>query len=111
MNQTVFNIIFYAIWILVGAGFVFTIAMMFSPKLRGKMMSKQVKSVKYMMDESKDEIHNISSDMADATKDGIRTTVSTIREGIKGEQTAYCKHCGASIDADSKFCKSCGKEQ
>ena len=111
MNQTVFNIMFYGAFILTGAGFIFIIAMMFSPKLRGKMMSKQVKSVRYMVDESKDDIHNISSDMADATKDGIRTTVSAIREGIKGEQTNYCKHCGASIDADSKFCKSCGKEQ
>lgn len=23
----------------------------------------------------------------------------------------YCKHCGVQIDSDSKFCKSCGKEQ
>ena len=111
MNETVFHIIFYGVFILTGIGIVFSIVMMFSPKLRGKMMSKQVKATKYMMDESKGDIKNISNEMADATKDGIRTTVSAIREGIKGEQTAYCKHCGASIDADSKFCKSCGKEQ
>lgn len=24
---------------------------------------------------------------------------------------AYCKDCGAQIDADSKFCKKCGKQQ
>lgn len=23
----------------------------------------------------------------------------------------FCKECGAPIDADSKFCKKCGKEQ
>ena len=82
MNQTVFNIIFYAIWILVGAGFVFTIAMMFSPKLRGKMMSKQVKSVKYMMDESKEDIRSFATNMADATKDGIETYTRAIKKDI-----------------------------
>ena len=34
-----------------------------------------------------------------------------IREGLAEEQTVYCKHCGALIDSDSRFCKSCGKEQ
>ena len=24
---------------------------------------------------------------------------------------AYCKECGAEIDADSKFCNKCGKQQ
>ena len=24
---------------------------------------------------------------------------------------AYCKECGAQIDADSKFCNKCGKQQ
>ena len=54
--------------------FVLTFVLMFSPKARGKMMSKQVKSMKYMMDESKDDIQNISTNMADATKGGIETT-------------------------------------
>ncbi len=110
MNETVFHIIFYGVFILTGIGIVFSIVMMFSPKLRGKMMSKQVKATKYMMDESKGDIKNISNEMAYATKDGIRTTVSAIKEGLS-ENNVYCKHCGASIDADSKFCKSCGKEQ
>ncbi len=26
------------------------------------------------------------------------------------EPKIYCKHCGASIDADSNFCSNCGKE-
>ena len=84
---------------------------MFSPKARAKMMSKQVKSMKYMMDESKEDIHSISTDMADATKDGIETTTRAIKKGFTEEDGIYCKHCGSKIDADSKFCKSCGKEQ
>lgn len=110
MNETVFNIIFYGTFILTGVGLIFGIAMAFSPKLRGKMMSKQVKSMKYMMDESKGDIKNISDDMAYATKDGIKTTVSAIKNGLQ-EESIYCKHCGTAIDSDSKYCNKCGKEQ
>jgi len=39
---------------------------------------------------------------------------STPREEPAPVDTAmdkmYCKHCGAQIDSDSKFCKACGKE-
>lgn len=48
---------------------------------------------------------------ADINKDAIKTTVHAIKEGLTKDEIKYCKHCGASIDADSKFCKSCGKEQ
>lgn len=87
------------------------IAMMFSPKIRGKMMSNQIKATRYMMDESKDDIHNISTNMADATKDGVQITTRAIKKGLTSDEGIYCKHCGSLIDNDSKFCKSCGKEQ
>ena len=75
-------------------------------------MSRQIKVTKYMLDESKDDIRDISTNMADATKDGIETTVRAIKKGIvDDEEDIYCKHCGSRIDKDSKFCKSCGKEQ
>lgn len=32
-------------------------------------------------------------------------------EEAKDNSKMYCKHCGAQIDSDSKFCKVCGKEQ
>ena len=73
-------------------------------------MSREIKSMKYMMDESKDDFNSISTNMAYATKDGIKTTVRAIKEGLT-EENIYCKHCGSEIDSDSKFCKKCGKEQ
>ncbi|MBP3920199.1 MAG: zinc ribbon domain-containing protein [Bacilli bacterium] len=91
--------------------FVFVIAQIVSPKFRGKMMSRQMKSVKYMMDESKDDIESISTNMANATKGGIETTARAIKKGFTDEGDIYCKHCGSKIDNDSKFCKICGKEQ
>ena len=90
--------------------FIFGIALLFNPKVRGKMISTQVKAVKYMMDESKDDISNISINMADATKEGVETTARAIKKGFT-EEGIYCKHCGSKIDNDSKFCKNCGKEQ
>ena len=91
--------------------FAFVLLLMFSPKLKGKLMSKQIKATRYMMDESKDDIESISSNMADATKDGIETTTRTIRKGLTENGGIYCKYCGSKIDKDSIFCKKCGKEQ
>ena len=110
MNHSAFSIFFIIVLILVVLVFAFTIATIFSPKLRGKMMSKQVKAGKYMMDESKDDIKTISDSMAYATKDGIKTVAGAIKEGLT-QNDAFCKYCGSKIDSDSKFCKKCGKEQ
>lgn len=106
MNKIIFTIVpIFAVCI-----FIFAIVLMFSPKARGKMMSRQIKASKYMMDESVDDIKSISDNMAYANKDSIKTTARAIKEGFT-KDTIYCKHCGTSIDIDSKFCKSCGKEQ
>ena len=71
--------------------------------------------MKYMVDESKDDIESISTNRAEATKKGVKITTKAVAEGIKegftDEEIVYCKHCGEAIDAASKFCKSCGKEQ
>ena len=92
--------------------FIFTFVLMFSSKARGKMMSKQIKAAKYMMDESKDDIEEISTGMADATKRGVETTTRAIKKGLTGsESQAFCKECGYPIDRDSNFCKKCGKMQ
>ena len=34
-----------------------------------------------------------------------------VKEGMADGETMFCKHCGTKIDADSKFCSECGKEQ
>lgn len=106
-----FQIITVIVFILTFGIIGFVIALMISPKLRGKWMSKQVKATKYMVDESKEDIHDITTNMADASKEGVETTVRAIKKGITEDEDIFCKHCGAKIDSDSKFCKSCGKEQ
>ena len=105
-----FNVLFVLGLLFAAAVFIFVILMIFSPKLRGKMMSKQVKAARYMVDESKEDMKVVADGMADATHDAIRDTVSAVREGLT-EDSVYCKHCGKPIDRDSRFCKECGGEQ
>lgn len=128
--------LFIIVPIFIGCVFVSTFALILSPKLRGKMMSSQIKATKHMLDESVDDLadiattssnafirasKNILDNNEDALKDmatkraninqeGIEITARAIRKGII-EDKKYCKHCGSAIDIDSKFCSKCGKKQ
>lgn len=114
MSETTMDIIGNAMLIIVpiiiGLGFIFIIAMIISPKLRGKMMSREIRAQKYMVEESKQDIKSISDNVSYATKDGIKTTVGAIKEGLTQDKI-FCKYCGNEIDSDSLFCKKCGKKQ
>ena len=110
---------------------VFTFAMMFSPKLRGKMMAKQVQSLKHMVNATQDDMAELSGAMVKTSKKiidnneedlrhiskksaeintiGVETTARAIKRGLT-EENIYCKYCGASIDSDSVFCNKCGKK-
>jgi rRNA maturation endonuclease Nob1 len=127
-----FDAMFVIVPILMVVIIVFTIIMTFSPKMRGKFMSKQMKSMRYMMEESKDDLAKLSgtaisikkqmldenetalSDIAEKEAKiksvGIKSAAKAIKEGLTEDDTIFCKHCGKSIDSDSKFCKICGKE-
>ena len=91
--------------------FVLVIAQLISPKFSGKLMIIHVKEAKYIMDESKEDIKSISTDMDNATKAGIETTARAIKKGLTEDSGIYCKHCGSIIDEDSTFCKNCGEKQ
>lgn len=131
----IFSIMSFIVPILVFGIFTFVILMIFSPKLRGKMLSNQIKSLKYMTDYSKDDIQNIATTMGDISINSTKSIIDNNEDSLKDivekgsdlssvvvektaraikkgltENSIYCKHCGKTIDADSKFCKSCGKE-
>lgn len=136
MNMIIFDVLSVIVPIFILGMFVFTIIIMLSPKLRGKLMSRQIKATKYMMEDAKDdlnEIGTIAGDIqaqtrknildqneevlrevekrsANIEKEGIKIKMRAMKDGFS-KNTVYCKHCGASIDEDSKFCKYCGKEQ
>lgn len=131
------KIFFVFVSIFVVFGFIFVLALMFSPKLRGKFLGKQVQAMRHMtdytkedleqiqknlgavaikakkdiLDENEDTLKDMANKQANINKDAIKTTVGAIKEGFTGNAVMFCKHCGATIDSDSKFCKKCGKEQ
>ena len=128
-----FDAMFIIVPIFIVVMFVFTFSMIISPKLRGKMMSRQFKSVSYMMEESKEDLAKlggtavgIKKQILDENEDvltdiaykeaklksvGIKSAAKAIKEWLTDTDSIYCKHCGSEIDSDSKFCKKCGKEQ
>lgn len=76
----------------------------------GPEISKMnVKTQKWIQDQNKEDLTDIASTKADINKEAITTTIKAVKDGLQNE--IYCKHCGEKIDADSKFCKACGKEQ
>lgn len=129
------NIFFVVITIIAFGIVLFTFVIIFSPKLRAKMMSRNVKSLKYMTDYSKKDIEDIVKNIGDisinskhkiltenknkikeitnigeeALRDSIKNTLNTVKKSFKDNN--YCKYCGKTIDVDSKYFKFCGENQ
>lgn len=130
-----FDIIFVITAIFIGFTFIFVVLMFVSPKLRGKLMSRQVKALKHMTDYSKKDFEDINYNVADASmnankrlmddnyddledmasmnaninKDAIYIKSKAIKDGLSPSKI-YCKYCGNKIDSDSKYCNYCGKK-
>ena len=81
---------------------------MLNPNIQGKILSKQVKSLRNMMDESKDTLKSLADDMADINADSIEATAKAVKKGLTSDDDITCAHCGKKIDKDSKYCKYCG---
>jgi len=139
MFDIIFNISFIMFFVIGGislAIFIFVLVSIFNPKMRGKMISNQVKAMRHgvdfakedlehmnttlgnlsidtkknIYDENEDILKDLASRSANINKDAIKTVTSAIREGLTSDNKIYCKYCGEAIDEDSKFCKKCGKE-
>ena len=65
---------------------------------------------KEILEDKMDSLQDISSVSADIESVGLEKKAAAIKKGL-GSDTVYCKHCGALIDSDSRYCKVCGKEQ
>lgn len=77
-----------------------------------KDLSKTALDVKKsIIEENKDALKEMAKMEAEIEKEGIKIKAGAVKEGFAGGNTMYCKHCGASIDSDSRFCKQCGKAQ
>lgn len=108
-NFELFNFLTLFIPIMTILIFLVAIISIISPKFRGKMMSRNIKAIKYAVDETEEDLKTINDKMANASADAIKIKAKSLKKGFKGE--IYCKHCGYLIDSDSTFCKKCGKKQ
>ena len=67
------------------------------------------------INKNEDDIRNIADKGADIMSGPVETLSRSVgrgfREGYATADTMFCKHCGATIDRDSKFCSECGGQQ
>lgn len=140
MNFNLFNIIFIIVSIVVALIFIFTFFMMFSPKLKSKIMGQNIKATKYMLNDNEQELKDIvdfgakmaehsikatkniidnneqklkdmATKSAEINRNAVFETAKAIKEGLTSDDNFIkCKYCGSLIDKDSNFCKKCGKK-
>lgn len=108
-NFELFDFMFTFVPIMILVIFVITIITIISPKFRGKLMSRNIKAMRYAIDEAENDLKMINDKTANAESDAITTKTRAFKKGFNDE--VYCKHCGYLIDSDSTFCKKCGKKQ
>lgn len=130
------EILVFVIFTLAFVGIIGITIMMFSPNLRTKLLKREFRATKSMLEDLQGELTEMGTTVGtvsaniqkgildqneDALREGERKRASIEKEGIEIKTRAikdgltknimYCKHCGAAIDEDSKFCKACGKKQ
>lgn len=130
------KIIFIIMFIVSISLIIFVFILIFNPKIRGKLLNRQIKAVKQMSEDSKEDMEEIITNLStvsirsknriiheqeDTLKEmahkqeeiyheSIKKTAQAVQEGLSSHKM-YCKHCGQLIADDSIFCKYCGKKQ
>ena len=64
---------------------------------------------KELLEENEETLKDLSSKQADIESVGLEKKAAAIKKGFT--DTKKCKYCDATIEADSIFCKECGKKQ
>ena len=129
---SVFNIFFILMLLLTIAVIGFVIALMFSPKLKSKMMGRQLKATKQILDDNKEtikDIHNLQADilvestdnildkhektikknvnkLADISEYPIEKAGNALKKGLSN--TKECPECGKMNSENAKYCQECG---
>lgn len=121
------DILFYIVPVLFVLVFAYILAMFLSPKFRGKMMSREIKATKHMLDYTKKDLEDLmattasmginsektildehedtmrsnATRRANINKDGIEITTRAIKSGLAND-----------IDKtnNTKYCHECGKK-
>lgn len=121
------DILFYIVPIFIGLVAIFIFATILSPKLRGKILSSQIRATKHMLDYSKEDLQDLmtttasmgidaekaildkkedtmrnnATRKANINKDSIEITTKAIKDGITNSNVS---------NQNTKYCKECGKK-
>lgn len=132
--QLITEIMFIIIPIFIGLTFLFALATIISPKLRGKIMSRQIKSIKHMTDYSQkyledieynikkahidaekkivdkkySDLESIYTNISSAKNNAVKQTMNAVKEGLDGHK--YCQNCARINKEDATYCDKCGKK-
>ncbi len=128
-NELLIIIIVFVVVIALMSAFIFY----FGPKFQKRDMNEQFKNMrslleenktdfsklgsmgiglkKQILDENEEALTDIANKEAKIRSVGIKSAAKSFKEGLRENDSIYCKYCGSEIDSDSKFCKNCGKEQ
>ena len=78
---------------------------------QNKIHKTLIKTNKYILQENKEELKDISSISGDIATPNVKKVTKAVVDTInENPDKKYCKHCGKEVDSDSKFCMHCGKE-
>ncbi len=81
--QGTFNVVFPIVGGVVGLIFIFALLMIFSSKVRGKLISKHIEAVDIATSESKDSITKISENLGPAVENTTEALAKGIKKGLK----------------------------
>lgn len=121
------DILFYIVPIFIGLVAIFIFATILSPKLRGKILSSQIRATKNMLDYSKEDLQDLmtttasmgidaektildkkedtmrnnATRKANINKDSIEITTKAIKDGLTNSNVS---------NQNTKYCKECGKK-
>ena len=68
---------------------------------RPELTKLSVKSAKYIQQQNKEDLADIATTTAEIAKEAVTVTVEAVKEGL--DDSMYCKHCGKTIDRNSRF--------
>ena len=121
------DILFYIVPIFIGLVAIFIFATILSPKLRGKILSSQIRATKHMLDYSKEDLQDLmtttasmgidaekaildkkedtmrnnATRKANINKDSIEITTKAIKDGLTNSNVS---------NQNTKYCKERGKK-
>lgn len=76
---------------------------------RPEIIKLSTKTAKYVQEENKEDLTDMADTGAEIISGAVKKVASSVSDGMR--KSKFCKHCGAKIDEDSRYCSQCGKEQ